>query len=100
MRRITVTALAMLAMAATLAGTAEAKAGKKLEATRSQVDAACTANGGAAWGTLASSGSYGCITDSKGVYCEEDGQCEDISPARLGSASRLNFTGPLAKSAN
>lgn len=96
MLRVTLAALAIMAA---LAGTAEAKPGNKIEASRSQVDAACAANGGTAWGTLASGGSYGCITDTKGVYCEEDGKCDDISPARAASGLRLNLTGPT-KSVN
>jgi hypothetical protein len=49
---------------------------QKLNATREQVSAACEANDGVEWGTGASSGRYGCMTDNAWVECDANGKCE------------------------
>ncbi|MFM9842713.1 MAG: hypothetical protein ACKVOI_07065 [Dongiaceae bacterium] len=49
---------------------------QKLSATREQVSAACQANDGVEWGTGASSGRYGCMTDNAWVECDANGTCE------------------------
>ncbi len=49
---------------------------QKLNATREQVSAACQANDGVEWGTGASSGRYGCMTDNAWVECDANGNCE------------------------
>jgi hypothetical protein len=68
-----------LCTAAVIAMTMDASfaAGKqKLNATREQVSAACQGNDGVEWGTGASSGRYGCITESAWVECDANGNCE------------------------
>ena len=67
-----------VAFAAMFAGNAAVAAGKtvKLSATRQQVSAACQANGGVEYGTGASSGNYGCVTDNAWVDCNDKGKCE------------------------
>ena len=68
-----------LCAAAVIALTMDASfaAGKqKLNATREQVSAACHANDGVEWGTGASSGRYGCITDNAWIECDANGKCE------------------------
>ena len=69
---------ALCAMAAvSLTVDASRAAGKqKLNATRDQVSAACQANDGVEWGTGASSGRYGCMTDNAWVECDANGKCE------------------------
>ena len=66
---------AMAAIALTIDGSRAADK-KKLNATREQVSAACQANDGVEWGTGASSGRYGCITDNAWVECDANGSCE------------------------
>lgn len=77
-RAMTLFAGALCAMAAvSLTVDASSAAGKqKLNATREQVSAACQANDGVEWGTGASSGRYGCMTDNAWVECDANGKCE------------------------
>jgi len=44
--------------------------------TRDELDRACDASGGIAWGTLADKGDYGCLTDNHLVICSGDGDCD------------------------
>lgn len=62
---------------------------QQLDASRSQVEAACDANGGFAWGTGASSGRYGCMTDEAWVECDADGNCEGGRAARKTPLGRV-----------
>jgi hypothetical protein len=68
---------------------ASAAKNQQLNASRSQVEAACDANGGFAWGTGASSGRYGCMTDGAWVECDEQGDCEGGQAIRKPSAAPL-----------
>jgi hypothetical protein len=74
LRALTLVAGALCAIAAADVATAADK--QKLNATREQVGAACDANGGFQWGTGASSGRYGCMTENAWVECDADGNCE------------------------
>jgi hypothetical protein len=73
MKRIIITTLVGTGLALT-SGIASAER-KELNATRSQVAAACTSSGGTGYGTGASSGGYGCYTDKAWIDCDEDGKC-------------------------
>jgi hypothetical protein len=85
-------AIALTATAVALTSNAAFAANKKLNASREQVEAACDANGGFAWGTGASGGRYGCMTDNAWVECDEEGSCEG------GKARTVIRTMPLAPS--
>ncbi|MGD9913668.1 MAG: hypothetical protein AB7S80_06265 [Rhizobiaceae bacterium] len=47
-----------------------------MTASREQVEAACRAQGGTSWGTGASSGQYGCVSDGGWIVCNPNGTCE------------------------
>jgi hypothetical protein len=78
LRTIIITTFAAATLSATLVP--NAVAGTKGNASRETIERNCDAMGGQAWGTGASSGSYGCITDTAAVYCTEGGECEGITP--------------------
>lgn len=65
------------ASSATGAALAEQKTQtKKLNASRAQVASACAnAAGGFAYGTEATSGSYGCAANGGWIDCKSDGKC-------------------------
>jgi len=69
-------ALCTMAVVALTVDTCRAAEKQKLNATREQVSAACQANDGVEWGTGASSGRYGCMTDNAWVECDANGNCE------------------------
>jgi hypothetical protein len=86
---------ALLSTALALASAAVSSAEKQeLNASRSEVEAACDANGGFAWGTGASGGRYGCITDNAWVECDAAGDCEGGHAARKTPAGRAGAPGP------
>jgi len=76
---------------------------KSLTATRGQVAQACQANNGAEYGTEASSGHYGCVTEGGGyIDCDESAQCEGGRPTRpqtgqAGTAGPVTGLGVLSR---
>ena len=73
--RIPTAAVMLAAMASVLP--AQALAEKvEVQKTREEVAAACEAAAGVGFGYLASSGSYGCVTDNAWIDCDDDGNCE------------------------
>lgn len=88
MIRTITTALLSVALALTSAA-ASATQNQKLNASRSQVEAACDANGGFAWGTGAAGGRYGCMTDEAWVECDAGGNCEGGRAARKTPLGRV-----------
>jgi hypothetical protein len=81
-------AIALTTAAVALASNTAFAANEKLNASRQQVEAACDANGGFAWGTGASGGRYGCMTDNAWIECDEVGNCEG-GKARTATGSTL-----------
>ena len=81
-------AIALMTASVALTSNTAFAANKKLNASRSQIEAACDANGGFAWGTGASGGRYGCMTDNAWVECDEQGSCEG-GKARTAVGSQL-----------
>lgn len=82
------TALLSIGLALTSAA-ASAAENQQLNASRSQVEAACDANGGFAWGTGATGGRYGCMTDEAWVECDAEGNCEGGRAARKNPVGRV-----------
>ena len=81
---LTIAMSALLALTAAGQSFAESKT-KKLKATRAQVASACESSGGLAWGTEATSGGYGCVTDNAWIDCDEGGDCEGGTASRTAS---------------
>ena len=91
-------AIAAIGMSA-FAGAADAAGktkSKQLSASRAQVQRACDANGGAAYGTN-SNGRYGCLTDSGYIDCDSGGSCEGSRPTRRTSRGRSSSLPPARR---
>ena len=74
MRRAFNSLIIAVAAATTLGSvTFEANA---MTASREQVEASCRAQGGTSWGTGASGGQYGCVSEGGWIVCNPSGQCE------------------------
>lgn len=92
MIRIITTAMLSTALALASAA-ASAEENQQVSASRSQVEAACDANGGFAWGTGAAGGRYGCITDNAWIECDGQGDCEGGRAARKTPVRRSGAPG-------
>jgi hypothetical protein len=68
---------------------------KEGKATRDQVEEACTAAGGIAWGTLGSSGQYGCITDNGVIICSQSGDCTYWPAERISQPDEISLADNL-----
>jgi len=77
--RLSIPMAAIALIGATLGGFAnEAMADRivtGIHATRAQVRSACESSGGTGYGTEASSGGYGCVTDNASIDCDAEGDC-------------------------
>lgn len=90
----TMTIVVLSAALALAAAAAPAAQKQQLDASRSEVAAACDANDGFAWGTGAADGRYGCMTDDAWVECDAQGNCEGGRAARKAPVGRVNPPGP------
>jgi hypothetical protein len=74
--RIATVAFTMMAVAGLFSANLTFAETKQTKQTREEIAAACEAADGVGFGYLASSGSYGCVTDNAWIDCDEDGNCK------------------------
>lgn len=74
--RIATVTLTLTAVAGLFSANLALAETKQTKKTREEIAAACEAADGVGFGYLASSGSYGCVTDNAWIDCDEDGNCK------------------------